>query len=457
MQHQQPLGEIQIDEALVKSFAERKSCSSLLPPELRRLDSLAYLLELEGICAAVCLINNQILITVNNIHAPANNTLPRNKQVVLTKEILTYFNNRKFGNSEEEIKSAIDLLLKICQAKIKAINRDSIPTLDTALLKRIIEELYYDNTGREWMKQARELPDFYPSFLPELSNVDISSWGEKEEEKTADIKKTFLQCWYLVFAFRKCQSYFEEHREIEDCKILAVGEKDEHAELRMLGYLFEAEDGIKFENNNTQTHIGLSKLCCAECRAAIYACEQALEAEAKKQFFSVTGHHGLDIGGTTPRYLKGECYFKEGTFPKIYSIKSGQWSDIPQKPWEEKVELQYKQFVKAHTATMEILRLALLTKGKKTYSSMNKTPSPSPAPGRRVKRRISVAQSEDRTIISQDESRGIRKALFGIDVGIELTLFPGSPSKPLQSSSTSADQKEQTRPSTPKRRKISQP
>jgi len=35
----------------------------------RRLDSMARLLESDGTCAAVCLVDNTIIVTSNNIHA----------------------------------------------------------------------------------------------------------------------------------------------------------------------------------------------------------------------------------------------------------------------------------------------------------------------------------------------------------------------------------------------------
>lgn len=40
-----------------------------IPKEKRRLDSIARLLEGDGICTAVCLIDNTIFVTTNNVDA----------------------------------------------------------------------------------------------------------------------------------------------------------------------------------------------------------------------------------------------------------------------------------------------------------------------------------------------------------------------------------------------------
>lgn len=419
-----PAKKLKINSNYIRKYMQRSSSQPKV--EFRRLDSLAKLIEGESSCAAVCLVNNQILATTNKIHAPAKkDSLPHSQHVVLIQDTLSYFLKRDYLQNDDS-QFAITLLVKLCSAKIKGLTREKINLNPEANhLEEVITYLYEtDATGSEWMSQ-KDL-NFFAKFIDGLA--EKSFWNLNERQEILTIETAFHYCWDMVVAFRKNQTYFAEHPEISDCKILAVGEKNEHAELRMMGYLLESNENIVFSNVNPTLYIGLAKLCCAECALSIDIVDQALlayqfpyrigitvqdsgkelsmsthedlqaltmsqlikEAEAKEttekeiedeqHCLTVAGRHGLDKGGDIPRYFLGEFYLVSH-FPKTWSAKSGNWSFIPQLSEEIKstLNLFYQELASRHKLAIKELREVLSSKEKsRAFVSMNRTPSPSP-------------------------------------------------------------------------------
>lgn len=256
-----------------------------LPPHHRRLDSLARLIEGENICTAACRIGNEILITSNKAHA-LKNKFPDHKDVKYIQKILSHF---KTAQSKE---SDINILSEIATIKISSLMKKNVDVkqslqIDSSAFKKIAEYLYGLKTGMEWLK--KDSLAFYAKFL---SEEDKQNWAEKNEKKlTAPDKLALIkiknkitgiqfvveQVWRLVRDFKKMKMYFDENNDVS-FKILAIGKENEHAEVRMIGYLLETgvlSNPQQADTPQATVFIGLSKLCCSDCARLINTVNQA--------------------------------------------------------------------------------------------------------------------------------------------------------------------------------------
>ena len=198
-----------------------------------------------------------------------------------------------------------------------------------------------------------QIPNFSPAEQAlwnkyENKGVGTPSREEKKQleelyNRKKNIDAAYHILWKPVRDFKKCKAFFREQG-INTCKILAIGEDGEHAEIRMLGYLIETG---KLQRGKSK-YIGLSKLCCARCIGSVGVINKAFsnnlgimtqsktgkKATCQSQDLTTTaikvgGQHGLDWKKNwhPPRYLKlhrgrdssRKSYITENSMEKIFS------------------------------------------------------------------------------------------------------------------------------------------
>ncbi|MCE3238613.1 MAG: hypothetical protein K0R24_1594, partial [Gammaproteobacteria bacterium] len=267
----------------------------------RRIDSLARLLEGDSMCVAVALVNNEILVTTNELkeYKKIEEAFVDNARAMFMEDILSHFLKIAGLGTIDEV-DHINLLAKICSKKIKSTQRDSAPEnqikLDKDLLRIIIDDLYKspDIEAKHWAMLEATANDFFERGL--LSEAERDLWLLRDNSETRyrsgkeltaigqkiyQIKAAYRFLWHTIRDFKKCTEFFtKEWSTVRACKILAVGEDDEHAEARMIGFLLETG---KLIPTDSSTYIGISKLCCACCASIVYVVNEALHTSVGLQ------------------------------------------------------------------------------------------------------------------------------------------------------------------------------
>lgn len=336
-----------------------------MPQKKRRLDSIARILEADNICIAVCKINNELLVTGNNIkeYERKDKHFLEGQNIELIKDILSHF--MLVAKKGKDKQSSINCLLKICKKDPKIAN---LSFLDIHLFEKVLNMLYLsENIERINNKiigaSAREL--FGMGFL---NQDEIDIWEKSDHDrsfkkearvvnrKIEQVRDISRYCWHLVSDFRKSESYFKARKKsINSCKILGIGGKNEHAEVRMIGYLLDK--GI-LQSKKSPVYIGISKLCCAYCAGIVYVTNSVFktnlglmheipEEDERSQIFrekveitgysinetegdmvQIRGFHGLykPSWESSPAYLDGRTYLS--TFSVIKEITFNEQSQV---------------------------------------------------------------------------------------------------------------------------------
>lgn len=348
-----------------KTFLERKSHDRL--PKERRHDSIARLLEGNSICVAVYITDdNELLVTSNLLQEDSSLEKVEDKYMA---DILTYF----LGYSSGANPKSDNLVFNICQKQINRFNGairrgggdavSAIIHLDDEIIRQIAMDLYHSRHSKPHIINHNIVVQKYFSRTEQVlwdkynGSKDIYPANSEERKqlealynKKKNIDAAYHVLWRPVRDFKKCKVFFREQK-INTCKILAVGGKGEHAEIRMLGYLIETG---KLQQNQPK-YIGLSKLCCARCIGSVSVVNetfsnnlgimaqsekgkrstyqnQKLSSMAKKMAIKVRGQHGLDWEKTwhPPHYLtlprlrgaaKRRYYITGEARIKIFSIQ----------------------------------------------------------------------------------------------------------------------------------------
>lgn len=282
--------------------------------EERRLDSLARLLEGESTCVAVCYIDNEILVTSNKLKTPATGKFSTSTDALLMQEILQYFINRTSSQSKvHDVKEDYSLLIRVCKQRIKVINNslqgdpyDQAIRIDEKTLQCAIEFLYQEESQKNYMTKKEEsiaacLSIEDNRFMESVKGKSMSKISKDEKDraeslnkKILQIEKTYEDIWWLVRDYKKSKKYFKDSQ-VKSCKILAVGAENEHAEMRIIGYLLETGTLLKAMNDQS-IYIGISKLCCTHCSVAIYAINHVFQKEISNfGFMSKSGKKEITV------------------------------------------------------------------------------------------------------------------------------------------------------------------
>ncbi len=257
----------------------------------RRLDSLARLLEGGMICAAVYLDTNSVLyVSTNAIHLTKQN-FPNNMKTKYLIDIFVHFMSGEFTNSELNHISPgdIEILIKIFNNKMAADFRGDLKTMpvlsDYALRKMLI--FFSKNIDGA----IRILSDEILSQF--LDQTELNTFNNRDsasiklltmlQKKLTDLRQAYMRLWGHFRDYLKFKNIII-NREIviKDFCILAIGDENEHAELRMLSFLLSNYHILSPDKFFLDKHyIGIAKLCCPNCICAVRSVNACFNIHAK--------------------------------------------------------------------------------------------------------------------------------------------------------------------------------
>lgn len=239
----------------------------------RRLDSFATLCEGGMTCAAVTILNGELLVTTNTIHSNCQRDHRKQIGLVFLQSLLNYFKQVRISQKSDkaiELKLLNYIYCAAWQSENKK-NVQSNPKINEAILSKIINYLLENNVS-SWL---REDITFFTQFLHEDDrNIFFADPDKRNKKRIESISNTLTDI-RLVFSFissyvrhlKKVVHMLIHSNHINNFKILAIGKPDEHAEIRLLGYLLD--EGVLQRITQTKIdekyYIGVSKLCCCHC------------------------------------------------------------------------------------------------------------------------------------------------------------------------------------------------
>ena len=294
-----------------------KAKSSEIKDELsidqKRLDTLAKILECSSMCVAVTQVDGKFLIAANEFNK--NTKEPdSNQQLNLIIEIMNFFKNiaNKLTTSSDKITQNRDLLMqKICSARLSVLGQGKLNVPPEAIQKFITTK--------------RLETESYPSTK--------ECTGFQKQTKKSNIHAAFFD---MLIIYRKIlkMEHSIKHASDDDFKVISLkhlkafqtfsqdcvlreGTAKAHAEMQILGKLIEK--GIK-----NRVHIGISKLCCVQCKCVLDVAREAFEQQ---------GHLNLSYKGTHERsFGKNWCFpssFYGGNNDRLKaSIREEYWKRI---------------------------------------------------------------------------------------------------------------------------------
>ena len=264
----------------------RKDYTGELAPFERRLDSLAKLLSGKSQCAAISVINKKFYITANEFH---QNQKKNTQHQILISVIVTYFKDlskeKNYIGPEENDKI---IFKKIClqTAKIQEIASFNIPN-------NVIENAIEDIIETIWQKKQLIIGDLLKKYSAHAIGVGAL------HVKILSLSKAFFKIKKSILNGEKDNKIKLTEEQLQafnvDYELLAIEqEKGVHAEVQLLAYIVsEIKKNDINKNEKKEIYIGISKLCCLNCRIML---EKANEIFATKNILITLrfrGHHDL--------------------------------------------------------------------------------------------------------------------------------------------------------------------
>lgn len=266
----------------------------------RRLDSIARLLEGSSICAAVALENNSFLIATNTNFIPNSEA----QGYVLINTVMSFF--KEVANSSDEIyqNNAFKMQFK---ETFRKICRESMSGLQLSAYIR--DELEKDDFIDRVIKASEQ--EDYREFR------DYISQHAEHGHSPANHSSAFFVCVALMQDFDKVIKFIRENKNNVDHlptksfiqaiknyqetniidreklapKILNPNTREKmHAEMRILALI---DNQLKNKDSRYVNYIGISKLCCLDCHAMIYAVNQA----GYNNSLEIRGAHNVNHAG----------------------------------------------------------------------------------------------------------------------------------------------------------------
>ncbi len=244
--------ELETSPGLKKINTDEKEAEDELQNTI--LDNLARLLEGNSVCAAVCLYDNDLFVTQNELSAGSGSKGGTGYEVI--KEFIAYLKDPNQDEAER-----FKIFRDICRQKLSPMRFPGIINArEEKIFQKIVSETFND-TSYAWrlLNADKVIKKF---FLGKCSNPD---------ELATQILRTYQVFSRAAHDFRKIET---KKKQLENVTLKIIQDDDTkgvHAELRIINYLFEKRNLLERLVENEPVYIGISKLCCEKCRHVIKA------------------------------------------------------------------------------------------------------------------------------------------------------------------------------------------
>lgn len=239
----------------------------------RRLDSIARLIENASTCAAIAIIDDSFLIATNKNFIPNSN----DQGFTLIDQVMSFLSKIAHGEpySDDEFKAVFTAIcsgamsgLQIMAYKRMELEKpdfiDEVIRSDVAMdfrglrdyISERAEEGHYPvDTGAAFTICLALLKDLKKTIDFVRQNKDLADGSPSEK---------------FIKAIKNYTKNTIIHRDLLTAKVTQP--ESMHAEMRIISLV---EDKLKNKDSKYENYIGISKLCCLDCHAFIYAINQS--------------------------------------------------------------------------------------------------------------------------------------------------------------------------------------
>jgi OTT_1508-like deaminase len=321
--------------------------TNLVDQPQRRLDALASLLAAQSICTSVAFINGRFHVTANELHKGSADT---NQNITAIEDIYQYFQNLAQGKQvtqderEEVFKNIICSTKRItsltqkmvipedlCEEAAVNIINHAAPEQQISLYKAMYDKRptagayglaygeyveLYTNLKKFETSIKKALPPSPLSFSSNSSNSSSSSSSSSSISGSSSSSSSSSSSGSLPTQEQEVKALSPEKLAglKKNVHILKnEPNQDVHAELQMLSHIMTnvVADIIKQQEDNkkskqdkkqsaptkiTEIYIGISKLCCLNCRCMLNAANEVFQNQGIPVHINFQGHHDLNFG-----------------------------------------------------------------------------------------------------------------------------------------------------------------
>lgn len=240
----------------------------------RRLDSIARLIENGAVCAAITIKGDSFLIATNKEYPRGEET--KDQSYKLIDDVMGYFRGIAIGQDPQQ--RFEDIFTKICIGAMRGLQLPA-STMQGLIEANFIKKVIDSTDARDYR------------FLRDLISEQIENGHCPGDEAAA-----FVTCLALLKDFKKVVNFICKNKGKDDESAIAsfikaiksyteqniitaqqlqgrvADTKDMHAEMRLIAFL---ESDLRDKKKKHEYYIGISKLCCLDCHAIIYAVNNA--------------------------------------------------------------------------------------------------------------------------------------------------------------------------------------
>ncbi|MBA8666773.1 hypothetical protein H1Q59_02565 [Holosporaceae bacterium 'Namur'] len=300
-----------------------------LTPEQRIWDQLARLMQDKTeACTAITFVNNKIIITDNDVFY---NSKEVNLKIRFIENIMEYFSN--FIQNNTSLEERKRLFIDICTKKAQGRFVQPVTLPDDIIQKIAMEVITEENylnyplgkvncttvmksgLSPEDTAQALQLFTVFTEIAINLIKIEetLVKFGRTHPINLAFInneidlptprkdKRKLNLTKYQGLAVSNAFGY----------ALLHIEDKAVHAEMRILSFLLATTSLINMQS----IYIGITKLCCHNCRLVLESVNKALD----RDFILNRGQHDLEFKNWEPPFFLKDN-FKKHCFKDNYSI-----------------------------------------------------------------------------------------------------------------------------------------
>jgi len=276
-----------------------------------KLDNLARVLEGSSACTAVCYVDGEILV-INNELAKSTKI---DANLLLIRELIEYlqskYNNKNIrsdeDSEEESKKRRKEIFQKICLQRIRG-ERGSISYKGREDLKRI------NIIANQSLRSHHEWKDRTPRIVADDLGLDI--------DKDLSLVRQATNCYSILgrtaHDFKRIEKEFNENKELSKAELNLIQDDEQqgvHAELRIINHLLKNNLEEKSKKRE-DVYIGISKLCCLQCKCVIVAVNETLE-EIRKESGTSSSSSLINYGDASSRDTHGMIFEKNWICPRF--------------------------------------------------------------------------------------------------------------------------------------------
>lgn len=299
-------------------------------PTLRRLNSVSRVLNFADPCTAVAIVGKTLLVGYNSLHDNSHRNNDRISIVAKFNDDILSLSDPNSKNKRAKSREIFKSLLKnhIEKNAVEYFGKastgkdNSIPKeLVQEIIEQYIDEIY--DTVQSKKQDAREIIDDLFKSIPELEKYMKNSAYKSHIDKLKTLFHTF------VVDYKKSISWLSDqikNNQIENIESINFDGKDVHAELRVIGKIFEKYNyDIKEIIKNGPYDIGVSKLCCPGCSTVVKEINEKFKSYDADELINTYGEHGVFSAinnWTPPSFIEQPFIDLEGNEIQLFDQKT---------------------------------------------------------------------------------------------------------------------------------------